>query len=71
MEQELRFGLDSGRLALLKKNIWADYEQLLRPVFSSLLGQKKRKTSMKGISSIKPEMGILIIYSYSVIDART
>ena len=35
MEQELRFGLDLGRLALLKKNIWADYEQLLKPVFSS------------------------------------
>ena len=29
------------------------------------------KTSTKGISSIKPEMGILIIYSYSVIDVRT
>ena len=42
MEQELRFGLDLGRLALLKKtNIWADYEQLLRPVFSSFRGQKK------------------------------
>ena len=29
MEQELRFGLDVGRLALLKKTIWSDYEQLL------------------------------------------
>ena len=28
-------------------------------------------TSTKGISSIKSEMGILIIYSYSVIDVRT
>ena len=28
MEQELRFGLDLGWLALLKKNIWADYELL-------------------------------------------
>jgi hypothetical protein len=42
MEQELRFGLDLGRLALLKKNIWADYEQLLRPFFSSFRGQKKK-----------------------------
>ena len=41
MEQELRFGLDLGRLALLKKNIWANYEQLLRPVFSSFRGKKK------------------------------
>ena len=30
-----------------------------------------KKTSTKGISSIKSEMGILIIYSYSVIDVRT
>ena len=42
MEQELRFGLDLGRLALLKKkDIWADYEQLLRPVF--FMGQRKKK----------------------------
>ena len=34
MEQELRFGLDLGRVALLKKHIWADYEQLLRVAFS-------------------------------------
>ena len=26
-----------------KKKIWADYEQLFRPVFSSFHGQKKRK----------------------------
>ena len=32
---------------------------------------KLKITSAKGISSIKPEMGILIIYSYSVIDVRT
>ena len=39
MEQELIFGLDSGPLALLKKKeIWADYEQLLRPDFSSFRG---------------------------------
>ena len=25
-----------------KKNIWADYEKLLRPVFSSFHGQKKK-----------------------------
>jgi hypothetical protein len=39
MEQELRFGLDLGRLALMKKN-WANYEQLLRPVFHVLMGRK-------------------------------
>ena len=43
MDQELRFGLDLGRVALLKKNISADYEQLLRPVFSSFRGQKNQK----------------------------
>ena len=41
MEQELRFGLDLGRLAVLKKRVWADYEQLLRVVFSCFQGQKK------------------------------
>ena len=44
MEQELRFGLNLRQLALLKKKVWADYEQLFRPVFSSLHGQKKQKT---------------------------
>jgi hypothetical protein len=28
MEQELRFGLDLGRLALLEKRVWDDYEEL-------------------------------------------
>ena len=41
MEQELRFGLGLGRLALLKKKtIWANYEQLLGLVFSSFRGEK-------------------------------
>ena len=35
MEQELKFGLDLGQLALLKKY---DYEQLLRPDFSCFHG---------------------------------
>ena len=41
MEQELRFRLDLGRLALLKKKICADYELHFRPAFSSFHGQKK------------------------------
>jgi hypothetical protein len=42
MEQELRFGLELGRLSVLKKKrVWADYEQLLRVVFSFFQGQKK------------------------------
>ena len=42
MEQELRFGLDLGQLALLKKNIWGDYEQqLFRLVFFQVLLGKK------------------------------
>ena len=39
MEQELRFGLDLGQLAVLKKRVWADYEQLLRLIFSCFQGQ--------------------------------
>ena len=41
MEQEMRFGLDLGQLALLKKKIWVDYEQLFRLVFSSFQKIKK------------------------------
>ena len=44
MEQELRFGLDLGQLALhTEKKNWVDYEQLFRPFFSSFHGQKKFK----------------------------
>ena len=41
MEQELIFGLDVGQSAVLKKKVWADYEQILRVVFSCFQGQKK------------------------------
>ena len=40
MGQELRFGLDLGQVAVLKKRLWADYEQLLRVAFSCFQGQK-------------------------------
>ena len=35
MEQKMRFGLVLGQLAILKNRWGADYEQLLRVVFSS------------------------------------
>ena len=44
MEQELRFGLDLGRLAVLKKKVWANYEQLLK---TSFCGQKKKNQEKK------------------------
>ena len=53
MEQELRFGLNLGWLALLKKTIWADYEQLLRPVISSFHGQNKIKNKNIVASALK------------------
>jgi hypothetical protein len=34
-EKYLRFGLVLGWLAILKKKVWADYEQLSRAVFFS------------------------------------
>ena len=40
MEKKMRFGLVLGLLAILKEIFWADYEQLLREVFSCFLGQK-------------------------------
>ena len=46
MEQELRFRLDLGRLAVLKKRVWADYEQLLR-VFFHVFRDKKNVEFLK------------------------
>ena len=39
MEQNMRFGLILGWLAILKKKFLDDYEQLLRSVFSRFQGQ--------------------------------
>ena len=39
MEQNIRFGLILGCLAILKETFLADYEHFLRPVFSCFLGQ--------------------------------
>jgi hypothetical protein len=41
MEQELRFGLDVGRLATLKKTIWSDYEQLEAGFFQVFVVKNK------------------------------
>ena len=41
LELELRFSLDLGLLAVLKKRVWADYEQLFRVVFPCFQWQKK------------------------------
>ena len=40
MEQKMTFGLVLGRLAILKKKLGANYEQLLRVFFSCFHGQK-------------------------------
>jgi len=40
MGKKMRFGLVLGQLAILKKKFGADYEQLLRAVFSCFHGQK-------------------------------
>ena len=52
MEQEFRFGLDLGQLAVLKKRVWADYEQLLRVFFHVFRG-KKIKKSFKNHCSVR------------------
>ena len=41
MEQKMRFGLVLDRFVILKKKWGANYEQLLRVVFSCFQGQKK------------------------------
>ena len=33
-----------GPVGITEKNIWVNYEQLLRPVFSGFHGQKELKT---------------------------
>ena len=53
MEQELRFGLDLGRLALQKKNILTNYKQLLKLVFSSFRGQQKKIDKNIVLSKLK------------------
>jgi hypothetical protein len=40
MEQQMRFGLVLGQLAILKKRLGDDYYKLLRMVFSCFQGQK-------------------------------
>ena len=49
MQKELRFRLDLGQLEVLKKRVWADYEQLLRVIFSCFQGQKNVKKFLKNI----------------------
>ena len=53
MEQELRlrFGLNLGWSALLKKKIWADHEQLLRPVFLCFHGKKIKNIVASALKS--------------------
>ena len=46
MEQELRYGLDLGRLAVLKERVWVN-EQLLRVVISCFQGKKKLNIFLK------------------------
>jgi hypothetical protein len=47
MEQNMRFVLILGRLAILKQKFMADYEQLLRPVCSCFHGQKTVQVASK------------------------
>ena len=42
-----------GPVDITEKNIWADYEQLLRPLFSSFNGQKKSKLENIVASALK------------------
>ena len=47
IEQELKFGLDLGRFAILKPRVWDDYEQLLKVVFSHFQGQTNATILLK------------------------
>ena len=52
-EQKMRFGLVLGRLVILKKKMWDDYEQLLRVFFHVFRGKKMLKFLKKRFSCIK------------------
>jgi hypothetical protein len=52
MAQKLRFGLVLGRLAILKKNIWVDYEQLLGELFIMFSWSKKKLDLKKNYYSV-------------------
>ena len=51
MEEELRFGLDLGRLALLKKKFWPIMSNFLGWFFSNFHWQKKRKKTKNIVGS--------------------
>jgi hypothetical protein len=46
MKNQLWAGLGS-RVVLVKKKVWGDYEQFLRPVFYVLMGKNKFKIFLK------------------------
>ena len=50
MEQKMRNWLVLEQLAILKKKLGADYEQLLRAVFSCFQGQKNNLKYFKNIA---------------------
>jgi hypothetical protein len=49
MEQDMRFGLILGWLAILKKWFWADYEQLFIVVFHVFRSKAKQINFLKNI----------------------
>ena len=62
MEQKLRFGRVLGRLAVLKINVLADYEQLLSAVFSCFHGHKQIFIFSKNIYSFTFFEFLLIVF---------
>ena len=64
MEQELIFGLDVGQSAVLKKKVWADYEQILRVVFSCFQGQFVLKFFQKHFSIRTKKLHKMMLKQY-------
>ena len=60
MEQELRFGLDLGRLAFLKTTT---FEQLLKLVFSKFSWAKEKKKKNIAVSALKSSIMKLFFFS--------
>ena len=66
MGQELRFRMDLGGVAVLKKKrLWADYEQLLRVAFSCFQGQKNVTFSKKQCSVSTKKLHNMKLFFFS------
>ena len=64
MEQELKFGLDLGRLAVLKKRVWSDREELLRVFFFSCFHWQKKSYLKKNAHENMKNLALKVAHNH-------